>query len=80
MWNNKVSGEPREGVATWSNNQGVAMPRSNNTHRNKTKRTKKKKTHKLQIETTNLTKQRKNNITQLRRIKISFNKRRNKSA
>jgi hypothetical protein len=44
MWSNKLSKEPRE---------GITMPRSNNTHGNKTKKTKKKKltNYKLKLQT-----------------------------
>jgi hypothetical protein len=56
-----MQGSNKQGVATWNNNQGVAMLGSNNTHENKPKVTKKKKTYKLQIETTNLAKQSKRN-------------------
>jgi hypothetical protein len=57
------------------------MPGSNNTHKNKTKATKIKKqltNYKLKLQTLGI--KEKKNITQLRRIKKSFNKRRNKSA
>ncbi len=55
MWSSKVSGEPRKGVMTWSNKQRI-LHQGVATHTRTNQKQQRK--NNLQIETTNLTKQR----------------------